>query len=156
MYIYENEVKESDFVPVANAEILAGNVFYTDNAGKAVFTLESEPPLVISSGNNAVLISKKITTRTDLVIQNNFHFYPNPVENELIIEGLQDEEIYKTTLRLFTSGGQIVFEKEVNSNRQQLNFLHCHQEFITWQLFRAKKQKRTKSSKNEAVEVFVV
>jgi len=117
----DGKILQSDFIPVANAEVFAGNVFHTDDDGKVIFNLESEPPLVISSGTDAVLISKKITTATDLVIQKNFHFYPNPVENELVIEGIQDEGIYKTTLRLFTSGGQIVFEKEVKSNRQQLN-----------------------------------
>jgi len=117
----DGKILQSDFIPVANAEVFAGNVFHTDDDGKVIFNLESEPPLVISSGTDAVLISKKITTATDLVIQNNFHFYPTPVENELVIEGIQDEGIYKTTLRLFTSGGQIVFEKEVKSNRQQLN-----------------------------------
>ncbi|WP_372947170.1 T9SS type A sorting domain-containing protein [Mariniphaga sp.] len=117
----EGVVLEFDFIPVANAEVFAGNVFYTDNTGKVIFILESEPPLVISSGTEAILISKKITTETDLVFKNNFHFYPNPVKNDLVIERIQNKGISEITLRFITSGGQIVFEKEINPNFQRLN-----------------------------------
>jgi hypothetical protein len=114
----EGEVLESVFVPVANAEIFAGNVFYTDNDGKVVFLQDSEPPQIISSGNDAVLISKKLTTGTDQVLQKNFHFYPNPVKNELVFEGnLADGQV--NVIQLFRSSGQLIFEKEITSN------VHC-------------------------------
>ncbi len=115
------KVMETDFVPVANAEIFAGNMYYTDNSGKAVFTLESEPPLVISSGVDAVLISQKIITGISPVANQAFRVYPNPVESELIVEGLQNGGGFISVLKLFTSGGQMVFEKEINPNLQRLS-----------------------------------
>lgn len=117
----EGEVFESDFVPVVNAEVFAGNVFYTDNDGKAVFTLESEPPLIISSGVDAVLISKKLTTGITPIVEKTFRVYPNPVENELIVEVVENGGIFKSALKLFTADGQIVFEKEINLNLHRFN-----------------------------------
>ena len=118
---FEGEVLESKFVPVPHAEIFAGNVYYTDNSGKAVFTLESEPPLIIFSGVDAVLISKKLTTGISTLENQAFRVYPNPVESELIVEVVENGGIFKSALKLFTAGGQIVFEKEINLNLHRFN-----------------------------------
>jgi len=118
---FEGEVLESGFIPVANAEIFAGNIYFTNNFGKAVFTLESEPPLVISSGVDAILISKKLTTVISSAVDKTFRIYPNPVENELTIEGFQVGGNSYSELKLITTSGYILFEKKINQNQQRLN-----------------------------------
>ncbi|MBW6534318.1 MAG: T9SS type A sorting domain-containing protein [Mariniphaga sp.] len=117
----EGEVLETGFVPVSNAEIFAGNVYYTDNTGKAVFVLEPEPPIVVSSGVDAVLISKKLTTGISPIVEKAFRVYPNPVESELSIEGFQSGGNLYSELKLITTEGQILFEKKINPNLQRLN-----------------------------------
>lgn len=108
----ENEITESDFIPVVHAEIKAGNVYYTVNSGKANFRLEAEPPLVISSGNEAVLVSKKLSVGIEQARVKTFRIYPNPVGNELTVEGVRGLYDSKLVFRLITSGGQIVFEQQ--------------------------------------------
>lgn len=114
-------ISETGFVPVANAEI-AGTTVYTDEYGKAVVWLETEPPLVISSGNDAVLISKKLTTGIFPRFEKTFQVYPNPVVNELIVEGSQAGWEMNVVFQLFTSGGQLVFEDEMHSGSKRISF----------------------------------
>ncbi|MDD2380782.1 MAG: T9SS type A sorting domain-containing protein [Mariniphaga sp.] len=79
---------ESGFIPVAQAEVLSGaGSYFTGSDGLAVFILNSDLPLVISSGNNAVMIVYASPTGSSPVVTDRFRVYPNPVENELILAG---------------------------------------------------------------------
>lgn len=118
----DGAITESGFVPVANAEIVAGKTVYTDEQGKAVIQSETEPPLVISSGNDAVLISKKLTTVIFARFEKTFRVYPNPVVNELIVEGKYVGSERNVGFQLFTSGGQMVFENEMHSDLERIGF----------------------------------
>jgi hypothetical protein len=84
----EDGISESGFVPLANTEILAGQSYFTGSDGKTVFTLTVEPPLTVSSGSNAVLISKKTLTGAYSVSHHAFEIYPNPFINEFFIGGI--------------------------------------------------------------------
>lgn len=117
----EGEILESDFFPVANAEVFAGTAFYTNEQGKAVFSLETEPPLVVSSGNDAVLIAGKLSTGNKSLVQTIIRIYPNPVECELFIDGLEAGGIFKSVIQLYTPGGRLVLEKEIDHYTQRLN-----------------------------------
>ncbi len=117
----DGEIIESDFVPVVNAEIIAGSIYYTDYYGRVSLTLETDPPLVISSGNNAVLISKKIATGIFPVPGKNFHIYANPFDNELIIAGPPEWGFEKFTIRIVDMTGRIMSEQEILSGRTSVN-----------------------------------
>jgi hypothetical protein len=116
----DGEILESDFIPVVNAEIIAESTFYTSEQGKAVFVLETEPPLVISSGTDAVLIEKKVTTGISRVAEKAYRVYPNPIEDELFIEGFQSG-FSNSEIKLFTPGGQIVFQKQFKAEINRIN-----------------------------------
>jgi hypothetical protein len=115
------KIIQSEFSPVENAPVNAGEIYYTDEFGKAVFTLSSEPPLVITSGAEGVFISKRITTGTNLLVQNNFRIYPNPVEHNLFLKR-NFEFAQSNVLQLVSSDGQLIFEKEVFSNLEHIDF----------------------------------
>ena len=82
-------IAESAFSPVANGEIIAGSSFYTGDDGTALFLTGSSLPLIVSSGNNAVLILKRVTTgvTTPSGSSNSFTVYPNPFNNVLTVKG---------------------------------------------------------------------
>ncbi|SHE33200.1 Por secretion system C-terminal sorting domain-containing protein [Mariniphaga anaerophila] len=105
------EITASEFAPVANAEITAEKTLYTNEQGEAAFVLEAEPPLVVYSDNNAVLISKKITTESNFIANRKYRVYPNPVKKELVIEGFSGDG----KLKLFSPSGQLVAEKSAHS-----------------------------------------
>jgi hypothetical protein len=114
----DGEITESDFVPVKNKQVFAGDYYFTDENGKAVFTIHSEPPIIVSSGNNAVFIAKKTVTGIHEISQI-IQVYPNPVENELTIGG---NVISKSTIQLFSSTGQLLINNEFNSLPVKVDF----------------------------------
>jgi hypothetical protein len=116
-----SEIIESDFVPVANAEIFAGNLFYTDEQGRVVFLLETEPPLVVSSGSDGVLIAEKLVTGNDFEEQTQLSVYPNPAESELSIDGIKAGGILESVIQICTPEGQMVLEKGIDHPTQRLN-----------------------------------
>ncbi len=117
----EGDIVESDFVPVVDAAITAGGMFYTDERGRAVFILETEPPLVVSSGNDAVLIAKKLTTGINFEAQSRLSIYPNPAENELIVDRIKADGAVTSAIQLYTPGGQMVLNKAVDHPTHRLN-----------------------------------
>ncbi|WP_372933690.1 T9SS type A sorting domain-containing protein [Mariniphaga sediminis] len=111
-------ISESGFIPVSNAEVTAGSTYFTDETGKVAFTLENEPPLIVSSGSNAVLISKKLTTGVVPIARKVFRAYPNPVEDNLFIQGGKGVELTGnrgTSARILDPTGRVLFEKELVS-----------------------------------------
>jgi len=116
-----SEIIESDFAPVANAEIFAGNLFYTDEQGRVVFLLETEPPLVVSSGSDGVLIAEKLVTGNDFEEQTQLSVYPNPAESELSIDGIKAGGILESVIQICTPEGQMVLEKGIDHPTQRLN-----------------------------------
>lgn len=120
----DGEILQSDFSPVTGAEIVAGSSFYTNASGKAVFTLETNPPLVVSAGNEAVLISLKLSLGTSQTATRSFRVYPNPVVQELIVEGLTDFSLSKPFVRLISAGGVVVLEQEIADRFQRFDLRH--------------------------------
>jgi len=113
-----DSISESGFSPVANTEIDAGQSFFTDESGKVNILLESDPPLIITSGNDAVLISKTITTDADHFFTSEIRVYPNPVENELNISG---ENLEGAALIIFNVNGQKIIDQNIDSESFTLN-----------------------------------
>ena len=107
-----DSILENGFSPMENIEVVAGQSFYADESGKVNISLESDPPLVITSGNDAVLISKRITTDVEYFITPEIQVYPNPVENELNISG---ENLIGARVFIFNANGKQIAVKNINS-----------------------------------------
>ena len=105
------EISETDFTPVANREIIAGQSYFTDDDGKVIFTVENVP-VVISSGSDAVWIEDKVTTESSLFADVNYRIYPNPVSDKCIISGKSMEG---AVVSLFTEDGKNVFRQIASS-----------------------------------------
>ncbi len=109
---------ESGFTPVQNREILAGQSYYSNSSGVAGFILSTEPPLEITSGNDAVLISKPIITTAGDLQSVKFQVYPNPVENQLKVSG---ENLSGAELIILNLNGQPVLRRIISSDVVLLN-----------------------------------
>ncbi|MGM0619902.1 MAG: T9SS type A sorting domain-containing protein [Bacteroidota bacterium] len=118
----DGEITESGFVPVKNEQVFAGDYFFTDENGKAVFTIDTDPPLTVSSGNNAVFIAKETITGIHEIFRN-IQVYPNPVENELTIGGT---EISQSKIELFSSTGRLLFNNEISTFPAKVDFSSFH------------------------------
>ena len=115
--LQNGEISESDFSPIDNREILAGQSYFTGEDGKVTFTVENAP-MVISSGNDAVLLEQKITTGTHFLSDLDLQIYPNPVTDKCIISG---KNLKGAVVSLFTENGQNVFRQVAENNRFELN-----------------------------------
>ncbi|MFW6289749.1 MAG: T9SS type A sorting domain-containing protein [Mariniphaga sp.] len=118
----DGEVTESAFIPVSNAPVTAGSTWYTDASGKVDITPEGEFPLVVSSGNDAVLIKTETAVSAGSPSYD-FTLYPNPVEDWLFIGGGFSGSNSGGTCRikLLGSAGTVFMEKEVLSMPVQLD-----------------------------------
>lgn len=115
---FQNEViSETGFAPVTNQEIIAGQSYFTGENGKVTFAAESVP-LVISSGNDAVLLEEKITTGNQFFSDINLQIYPNPVTDKCIISG---KNIKGAVISLFTENGLSVYRQVAHTNPYILN-----------------------------------
>lgn len=110
-------ISEADFTPIANREIIAGQSYFTGEDGKVTFTVENAP-MVISSGNDAVLLEKKVTTGNHIYSDIDLQIYPNPVTDRCIISG---KNLKGAVVSLFTENGQNVFRQVAENNRFELN-----------------------------------
>jgi len=72
--------------------------------------IESEPPVVCSSGNNAVIISGVLTNFRSPERISEFHVYPNPVSDELIVK-CPDNSAYR--LFMYDINGRIIYKNIV-------------------------------------------
>jgi hypothetical protein len=111
-------ILESGFTPVQNREILAGQIYYSNSSGDVSFILSTEPPLEITSGNDAVLISKQIITSAGDFESVKFQVYPNPVENQLKVSGVN---LCGAELIIFNVNGQPVLKRIIGSDVVLLN-----------------------------------
>ncbi len=120
------EISESGFMPVGSAVVYSGSTYYTDEQGKVQIESGGDFPLLVYSGNNAILVQEEWVT--DVAIPDHkFHTYPNPV-NDFIFINSKSHEKYKDTksrIRIINLTGTVVLDKNnfnfpVNLN---LNFL---------------------------------
>jgi len=114
----DGEITESGFAPLKDEQVYAGDIYFTGENGKVVFIIDTEPPITVSSGNNAVFIAKKTVTGIHEIFRKT-QVYPNPVENELTIGG---SEISKSKIELFSSTGQLLFTNEISTFPAKVDF----------------------------------
>jgi hypothetical protein len=120
-----NEISETGFVPVAGAEILAGENFVTGADGTVRFVARTDPPMVVSYGVHAVLIPGKTITGISAVRKKKSAVYPNPFDQELTVAGflytpygkdLGDHGMEEVVIRINTPDGRLVFEQVVTTD----------------------------------------
>jgi hypothetical protein len=111
---YQNgSVTETGFTPVVNREVSAGGNYFTGEDGKVTFHVETAP-IIISSGNDAVLIESKILTGNNFFHTSDIHIFPNPAKDQLIISG---ENLGGSVLYIFNEMGRLLFQEIAQSNR---------------------------------------
>ena len=114
----DGEITESVLQPIQNQEIVAETTYYSNSDGKAAVLIENAPPLVISSGKDAVLIQNKTITSSPYITDLEIQVYPNPVENELIVCGsdLTDKQMY-----IFDLNGKEIWSESVFSSSENID-----------------------------------
>jgi hypothetical protein len=112
-------ITETDFIPIQNREITAGeSSYFSDETGKAAIVLASAPPLLITSGNDAVLISNKIVTSITDFNDLDLQIYPNPAENELIVNG---PGLAGTQMYIYDLNGKNIWSEPVFTSRKSID-----------------------------------
>ncbi len=115
----EGIISETSLTPIQNREIFAnGKSYFSDENGQATILLETSPPLVVSSGTDAVLISKKIVTSIGNQVMSTIKVFPNPAENELVVNGydLEDSHLY-----IFDLNGRNIWAETANTSKKYIN-----------------------------------
>jgi len=110
-------ISENGFTPVINQEITTDQIYFTGDDGKVAFIVENVP-VVISSGNDAVLIADKLITGSNALHTLNFRIFPNPVKDQCIISG---GNVKGSVIYIFNEYGRLVSQNIANSNRFILN-----------------------------------
>jgi hypothetical protein len=121
----DGKIACDDLVPVAGAEVNAGRVHYTGTDGKTTISTGTSFPIIITSGNNAVLLSSDLSSRASAIPEPFMKIYPNPSSGEIFIStgsnitSVDRETSRKWTLPVFTvkiynaSGGKCI-EMEIS------------------------------------------
>ena len=113
------EITENKLEPVANAEIkLDDELYFTESNGKVNVLLETSPPVVFSSGNNAVFLAQKITTGAPVTLLNKLKIYPNPVNDLLKIS---NDEAGEISLKMTDLSGKILYKKVVLNSSVEID-----------------------------------
>lgn len=90
-FIAYNQITESAFKPLVNRPVYLqeGNksAFLTDLSGKTVLRITENPPLVVVSGNDAVLLYSKLATGIRPGARIDLGLYPNPAQDVFRISG---------------------------------------------------------------------
>jgi hypothetical protein len=117
---YSNgEVTENAFQPVENGEIIYDDdSWFTGSDGKVKVLLESNPPVVFYSANNAVMVKERVTTSTEISKLFKFSVYPNPVKNLLTVE---PGEFQNYRLKLTNMNGKVLVENYNRPGIMQIN-----------------------------------
>src|SRR5690606_17649452 len=114
-------ITETGFSPVAGAMVQAEKAF-TTGADGLVEVEHTALPLLVSSGNDAVLVNEELFTgnsRHSLI----FNLFPNPVESTLFINfvGTGSQQGMKNTVKLYDINGRLLLEKLVSLENNNLN-----------------------------------
>jgi len=106
------EITESGFIPLVNKEITVtgGQNYFTDDNGIATVIIESEPPVVCSSGNNAIIVSGVLTAFLPPESISEFKVYPNPVSDELTVKFVNNSGCH---LFMYDINGRIIYKNIV-------------------------------------------
>ena len=113
------EIIENGLQPIENGEIVFNeNSFYTGVNGKIKIILETNPPVVFSSENNAVLVKERVTTSAETFQCNQLSIYPNPVKNIL---NIKLDGIQKYDAKLTNLNGKVLAEKHSQSENSQID-----------------------------------
>jgi hypothetical protein len=118
---FNDSIAEAGFAPSVNREITGNQSYFTNTSGVASVTLGTEFPAVLKSGNDAFLISEKVTTGNRDFHRQKFRVYPNPAENQLNVSG---ENLSGSKIVIYTMNGQPVVETMAGSNHVLLNVQH--------------------------------
>ncbi|MBN1986884.1 MAG: T9SS type A sorting domain-containing protein [Prolixibacteraceae bacterium] len=112
-------IAETDFIPIQNHEITAGEAsYFSDENGKAAILVTSAPPLLVSSGNDAVLISNKIVTSSIDFAESDIQIYPNPAEKELIVNG---PDLVGTQMYIYDLNGKNIWSESVFTSNKTVD-----------------------------------
>jgi hypothetical protein len=98
-------VTESSFVPVPDHQIMAVEPVYTGVDGKAEFIFGQQLPVVVSAGNDAVIIFPLISTATTRYDREKITISPNPATDRILISGLHQGI---SVLELMDANGKII------------------------------------------------
>jgi hypothetical protein len=114
------KITESGFIPLVNKEITVtgGQSYFTDDDGVATVIIQSEPPVVYSSGNNAIVISGILTTSHASESIPEFKVYPNPVSDELTVICV-DNSGYR--LFMYDINGRIIYKNIVADHIRKID-----------------------------------
>ncbi len=116
------EISESGFVPLSGMAVFADKYYFTNDQGRVKIEINGEFPVIVSSGNDDLLITEQRTTNvTD--VANVFRIYPNPAENYLFIYGNPCGNLQESRLKvkLYHSTGTLLLKKEFFSCPVNLN-----------------------------------
>jgi len=106
--------------PDANYAInLIGKIRFVENSVCLYDKQETKLGCTPINGINKIVFSEKPNTPTDLDVVSNpaIHVYPNPVQSQLIINGLQEEQI----VRIYSLQGQLLISGTAVSNSATLD-----------------------------------
>ncbi len=111
-------ISESVFSPVSGQLVQAGQNYFSDENGEAEIILNVQPPLVIVSENDAVLINEKIITSTSEIGFSDIKIYPNPVETELLVSG---NDLVGKQMYIFDLNGKCIWSESVFTSRKSID-----------------------------------
>ena len=116
------EISESGFIPVGNTAVYSGSTYYTD--GQGIVQIESGGifPLLVYSGNDAVLFQADWVTGVSLY-EYNFGIYPNPVTDYLFINAKSQANYQNryARFRIVSNTGAVIFEESITGFPVNLN-----------------------------------
>lgn len=115
---------ESTFIPYINQPVQAVGIFtgtlYTNAQGMAFTTPLINPPWIIESGNDAVLISGRLTTNIPFATSSEIKVFPNPVTNMVFIEGIRNS----AKITITDMAGRIVAEELIGGPYVPISVSH--------------------------------
>lgn len=116
-----NNIAESGFYPVAGA-VVQSDKTYSTGADGIVEIEHEELPLLVSSGNDAVLLDEELTTG-GAPLHSTFNFYPNPVESTLSINFISfgTKHAINPTIKIYDINGSLLLEEPVSTGPVNLN-----------------------------------
>jgi hypothetical protein len=112
-FLDNGNIMETGFSPLVNAAVYAGSTYYTDETGSVQLDAGAGFPLLVSSGNDALLLTAGAVTRAE-ALPLVFRIYPNPVKNHLtvVINSVETTRSSKGQVRLLDITGRTVLEEE--------------------------------------------
>ncbi len=119
----DSNISVTTLIPIQNKEILGDGIsYYSDELGKGMVSITSLP-MTISSGNDAVLISKQIITSSHDFTAPDIRIYPNPADKEIIVNG---QELYGKQMYIFDMNGKYIRSESAFSSSENIDIQNFH------------------------------